>query len=140
MLKHLIKNEYRTLKASEVKKATDFIQGKCSEYYFLDYLRCTNGNVDDAIEFYLLDDRLRSLFTQYLIRFEIQLKTDFVKCVQDSTHSSSFWNHKKYYLLDARNPRANGKSSKYYLMRKKIKNQMLMTNHLELFKKSKIIT
>lgn len=124
MLKHLIKNEYKTLKPSEVKKATDFIQGKCSEYYFLDYLRCTNGNIDDAIEFYLLDDKLRSLFTQYLIRFEIQLKTDFVRFVQDSTHSSSFWKHKKYYLLDARNPRSNGKASKYYLMKKKIQNNI----------------
>lgn len=55
MLKHLIKNEYKTLKPSKVKKATDFIKGKCNEYYFLDYLRCTNGNVNDAIEFYLLD-------------------------------------------------------------------------------------
>lgn len=124
MLKHLIKNEYKTLKPSEVKKATDFIKGKCSEYYFLDYLRCTNGNIDDAIEFYLLDDKLRSLFVQYLIRFEIQIKTDFVQMVQDSTHSSSFWNKRKFYLPDARHPRVRGRASKFYLMKKKIASNM----------------
>lgn len=124
MLKYLIKNEYKTLKPSDVKKATDFIAGKCSEYYFLDYLRCTNGNVDDAIEFYLLDDKLRSLFTQYLIRFEIQIKTDFVKMVQDATHSSSFWNKRNFYIEEARHPGKNGKASNFSRMKKHIRNNM----------------
>lgn len=106
------------MKPSDYRKAVTFIEGKCSQYYFLDYLRTTNGNVDDAIEFYLLDDRLRSLLAQYLIRFEIQLKTDFVDGVQASTKCSSFWNKRKFYLPDARHPRARGRASKFYLMSK----------------------
>lgn len=120
MIKHLLKHEYPNLKGAEYRKALSFIDGKCNQYYFLDYMRCTNGNVDDAIEFYLLDDKLRSLFTQYLIRFEIQIKTDFVDSVQTSTHCSSFWNKRKYYLPDARNSRVRNKASKFHLMKKKI--------------------
>ena len=77
MLKHLLKKEYPNLKKAEYEKAVSFIEGKFIQYYFLDYMRATGGNVDDAIEFYLLDDRLRTLLTQYLIRFRIQLETDF---------------------------------------------------------------
>ena len=124
MIKHLLNHEYPLLKMSDYKKALLFIDGKCSQYYFLDYMRCTNGDVDDAIEFYLLDDKLRSLFTQYLIRFEIQIKTDFVDSVQSSTHCSSFWNKRKFYLPDARHPRSKGRASKYYLIRKKIASNM----------------
>ena len=95
MIKHLLKHEYPNMTFSDYEKAIIFIEGKCSQYYFLDYLRCSNGNVDDAIEFYILDDRLRTLFVQYLIRFEIQVKADFINYVQTSTHSSSFWSRKK---------------------------------------------
>lgn len=120
MLKHLLKKEYPTIKRSDYQKAVDFIAGKCSQYYFLDYMRTTNGNVDDAIELYLLDDRLRSLLTQYLIRFEIQLKTDFVDCVQASTRCTSFWSKRKYYLSEARNPGKNGKPSIFFKIKKHI--------------------
>lgn len=120
MIKHLLKHEYSKLKASDYKKALNFIDGKCSQYYFLDYMRCTNGDVNDAIEFYLLDDKLRTLITQYLIRFEIQIKTDFVESVQTSTHCSSFWKKRKYYLPDARHPRTRGRASKFYLLKRKI--------------------
>ena len=124
MLKHIIKNEYKNLKSSEINKAIVFINGKCSEYYFLDYLRCTNGNIDDAIEFYLLDDKLRSLLMQYLVRLEIQLKTDFVRTVQESTHSSSFWTKKKYYIPEAKQPGKHGKVSNYTRVKRRIFSNM----------------
>ena len=79
MLKHLLKKEYPNPKKTEYEKAVSFIEGKCSQYYFLDYMRATSGNVEDAIEVYLLDDRLRTLLTQYLIRFKIQLETVFFR-------------------------------------------------------------
>ena len=120
MLKHLLKKEYPSLRKADYEKAVAFIDGKCSQYYFLDYMRTTGGNVDDAIEFYLLDDRLRSLLAQYLIRFEIQLKTDFVSSVQTSTRCSSFWEKRRFYLPDARHPRSRGRASKFFLMKKKI--------------------
>lgn len=59
MKETLIKEEYPFLEESDIKKITSFISGKCSQYYFIDYLRCSNANVDDVIEFYLLDDKLR---------------------------------------------------------------------------------
>ena len=120
MLKHLLKKEYPSLRKADYEKAVAFIDGKCSQYYFLDYMRTTGGNVDDAVEFYLLDDRLRSLLAQYLIRFEIQLKTDFVSYVQTSTRCSSFWEKRRFYLPDARHPRSRGRASKFFLMKKKI--------------------
>ena len=123
-MKHLLKHEYPNIKKADYIKAINFIEGKCSQYYFLDYMRCTNGNVDDAIEFYLLDDELRSLFTKYLIRFEIQIKTDFVEYVQAATHCSSFWKKRKFYIAGARNPRSKGRASKYHLLKKKIINSI----------------
>lgn len=120
MIKHLLKHEYPKISKTDYQKAIDFIKGKCSQYYFLDYMRCTSGNVDDAIEFYLLDDKLRSLFTQYLIRFEIQIKTDFVDSVQASTHCSSFWSKKKYYLIEARTSVKTGRVSNYFRMKNRI--------------------
>lgn len=124
MIKHLIKHEYPELKTKEINKAKAFIDGKCSEYYFIDYLRTTNGNIDDAIEFYLLDDKLRTIFTQYLIRFEIQLKTDFVDSLQQETHSGSFWSKKIFYIEEARYRGNNGKISKYLLIKRKIESNI----------------
>ena len=124
MTEHLIKTEYETLNDSDIETALKFIDGKCSEYYFIDYLRCTNGNVVDAIDFYLLDDKLRSLLTQYLIRFEIQLKTDFVKTVQDSTGSPSFWNNKRFFIPEARQSTIRGKVSSFTQIKKHIQGNL----------------
>ena len=72
-MKHLIKHEYPNLKSLDYKKVLAYIDGKCSQYYFLDYMRCSNGNVDDAIKFYELDIDLRSILLKYIILFEIRL-------------------------------------------------------------------
>lgn len=109
------------MKPADYRMAVNFIEGKCSQYYFLDYLRTTNGDVEDAIKFYVLDDRLRSLLSQYLIRFEIQLKTDFAETVQESTRCASFWKKRKFYIPEARTTSSKGKISKYRLMCKKIR-------------------
>ena len=100
------------MKPADYRMAVNFIEGKCSQYYFLDYLRTTNGDVEDAIKFYVLDDRLRSLLSQYLIRFEIQLKTDFAETVQESTRCASFWKKRKFYIPEARTTSSKGKISK----------------------------
>ena len=49
MLKHLLKKEYPSLRKADYEKAVAFIDGKCSPYYFLDFMRTTGGNVDDVI-------------------------------------------------------------------------------------------
>ena len=120
-MKNILKHEYPNLKNADYKKALSFIDGKYSQYYFLDYMRCSNGNVDDAIKFAMFDDQLRAFLLKYLIRFEIQLKTDFVNSVYEKTRCTSFWEKKKYYLPDTRISHKKGKTSKYYLLKKKIK-------------------
>ena len=119
-MKHLLKHEYPNLKHSQYNKALSFIAGKCSEYYFLDYMRCSNGNVDDAIKFYKIDDHLRILIFKHIIRFEIQLKSDFANSLYLNTHDANFWKRKKYYLPDAIVSRSKRKNSRYYLVKRKI--------------------
>ena len=120
-MKHILKHEYPNLKSADYKKALSFIDGKYSQYYFLDYMRCSNGNVDDAIQFSILDEKLRSLLFQNIICFEIQVKTDFAISVSKETHCSNFWKKKKFYLPDATVSRSKGKNSKYFLVKRKIK-------------------
>lgn len=119
-MKHLLKLEYPNLKNSEYKKVLSFIDGKYSQYYFLDYMRCSNGNVDDAIRFSILDEKLRTLLFQNIICFETQLKSDFVICVNSRTHCSNFWKKKKFYMPDAVVPRSKGKNSKYFLIKRRL--------------------
>ena len=120
----ILKKEYPNLEDSEYKKALSFLKGKCSEYYFIDYMRCSNGNVDDAINFYLFDDGLRFLLIKYIIRFEIQAKADFVNIIEEITNCSSFWKRKEYYLPDTLHVRAGGRHSKFYLLKEKIESNL----------------
>ena len=131
-MKHLLKHEYPNLKTSDYKKALAFIDGKCSQYYFLDYMRCSNGNVDDAIQFFAFDDKLRTLIFNFLIRFEVQLKADFVNIVEKKTRSSCFWTKKKYYHPDSLHSRVRGMSSKFYLLKKKILSNIKRTRFVSI--------
>lgn len=119
MAKSLIRQQYPSITGAQIRKINKCISKKCSEYYFLGFLRCSNGNVDDAINFFYLDEKLRSLLAQYLMRLEIQLKSDFARMVEKSTRSKQFWKVRKYYEPNARAKRP-GKRSKYYLTKKKI--------------------
>ena len=73
-MKHLLKHECPNLKNTEYRKALLFIDGRCSQYYFLDYLKCCN-NVADAIKLYDIDDKFRCILFQHLIRFEMDKKS-----------------------------------------------------------------
>lgn len=119
MAESLLKTEYPSITTSEMNKIIKNIHGKCSEYYFLDFLRCADGNVKDAIKFFYLDEKLRSLLIKYLVRFEIQLKNDFAETVQNATGSKKFWAIKRYYLPEARAKR-RGKKSKFERTKKNI--------------------
>ena len=123
-MKHLLKHEYPNLKGSDYLTALSFIDGRCSQYYFLNFMRCSNGNVDDAIRFYIFDDEFRSLLFKYLIRFEVQSKADFIQTVEEATRCKMFWKKKKFYLEDAIHRRVRGRHSKYYLLIKKIKSNI----------------
>ena len=123
MAKSLIEKEYPFVTKDELNKINKVITTICSEYFFLDFLRTTSGNVDDAIGFFYLDEKLRAILVQYLMRFEIQVKSDFAKMVEHETRSKQFWKVSKYYLPEARAKRP-GKRSNYYLTKKNIESSM----------------
>lgn len=100
----LILSDYPTLSVADINKISRFLSTKCSEYRFIDFMRCSNGNVKDAIEFFKFDDALRALLIQYLIRFEIQVKTDFIREVETATESNSFWDNSSYYFESSTRP------------------------------------
>ena len=56
------------------------------------------------------------MLTQYLIRFEIEIESDFAKMVSYSTNSSCFWKEKKFYIEEAKHPEPKGKTSSYTKM------------------------
>ncbi len=123
MPKSLIRKEYPSVTAAELRKINSYISNKCSEYYFLGFLRCSNGNVNDALGFFFLDERLRALLTQYLMRFEIQIKSDFAKMVEKATRSKQFWKVSKYYTPTAR-LRRPGKRSFFYITKNNVQNSI----------------
>ena len=59
----------------------------------------TNGDVKDAYEMFKFDEQLRSILFQYLIRFEIQIKSDFVEYVSKTTGSNTFWSDEQFYIF-----------------------------------------
>lgn len=119
-MKHLLKKEYPSLTNKDYKKALAFICGKCSQYYFLDYMRCSNGNVDDAIKFYLLDFELRPILFRYIIELEIQMKSDFSSIVKKTTKCNHFWEIKKHYIPEATLKDSRGRRSTFDLLIEKI--------------------
>lgn len=56
----------------------NFVNKHCSHYYFLNFIKMTSGNVEDAIELYYFDEELRIALIKYILRFEIQLKRDLL--------------------------------------------------------------
>lgn len=116
----LIDAEYPYLSESDKESYRSFSRDKCSEYYFLGYMRCSNGNPKNAVAFYLLDDKLRSLLLRHLMRLEIQMKLDFVTIVEESSKSDSFWDNPSYYLPSSRVPSAHSPKSKFEITKQSI--------------------
>lgn len=123
MTKSLIEKEYPKVTKEELERIDDVISTKCSEYFFLDFLSTTDGNVKDAISFFYLDEKLRTILVQYLMRFEIQVKSDFAKMVENDTGSKQFWKDSKYYLPETRVKR-HGKMSYFHKTKNNIEKSM----------------
>lgn len=124
---NVIETFYPNMSDEDMKKCKNFISKKCSEFYFLSYLKLTNGNVDDAILFFKFDERLRALLLQYVLRFENQIKTDFALEVEQKTGSESFWTNSSYYLRSASAQKPNGFSSDFTYTKNKIGNWIKMS-------------
>ncbi len=120
---NLIRKDYPEMSSNDLKLIDAFIWNKCSEYYFIDYLRCTNGNALDSIEFYKFDEDLRAILTNFIIRFEIQLKTDFVKKLYVTTNSEHFFKDKSFYLKSALSRNNKFSESTFEFIVAKIENE-----------------
>lgn len=96
----LIKSDYPTITEQDYQKICKEISRKCNEYYFLDFLKCTEGDVDDAIDLFYFDEKLRTILLKYIMRFEIQIKCDFAEMIENATGSTSFWADSSFYYLD----------------------------------------
>lgn len=106
----LIKQAFPSITKEELKKLGKNINDKCSEYYFLDFLKATNGNIDDAYKLFIFDEKLRCLLLKYVLRFEIQIKNSFVDYVSKATNDDSFWNNSQYYIFKKQQDFINLKS------------------------------
>lgn len=124
----LIKERFPSLSEEELLSVNKFIAHKCSAFYFLDFLQTTSGNVDDAKELFKLDERLRVVLMKYLLRFEIQIKNDFIQYVEKATKSASFWNDSSFYLSNFLKPRFSGAKSDFSFLLSKIKESLSNLN------------
>lgn len=92
----IITNEV-TLSNDQIDKVNNFVKNNCSYYFFLNFIKITNGNVDDAIMLYHFDEELRNIILKYILRLEVQMKKDYVDSVEKIYGSSSFWNDPNVY-------------------------------------------
>lgn len=93
---NIITNEI-SLTDEQINKVNSFVLNNCSYYFFLNFIKITNGNVDDAIVLYYFDEELRNTILKYILRLEVQMKKDYVDSVEKVYGSSSFWNDPNIY-------------------------------------------
>lgn len=103
MKRDFIKETFPELSNKQIRNLRSRISGKCSEYYFLDFLRATNGNCADAYRLFIFDERLRCLLLKYVLRFEIQIKNSFVENVAETTGDIYFWKKREYFIFKSEN-------------------------------------
>ena len=94
----ILKNAFPNIPEEKLIALKSRINDKCSEYYFLDFLKTTKGSINDAYRLFIFDERLRCLLLKYVLRFEIQIKNSFVEFVSDETGDESFWNKEEFYI------------------------------------------
>ncbi len=99
MAYELIKKSFPDLSDESLDALNKKISKKCSEYYFLDFLKTTEGNIEDAYLLFLFDERLRCLLMKYVLRFEIQIKNDFISLLLANTKDDYFWSNKDNYIF-----------------------------------------
>lgn len=98
MATEILKEAFPDIPEDKVTALKIKIGDKCSEYYFLDFLKATKGNTSDAYRLFIFDERLRCLLLKYVLRFEIQIKNSFVEHVVKETGDVHFWKNPKYYI------------------------------------------
>lgn len=116
-----------SLDKKQKSAVTRFVNKNCSYYYFLNFIKMTSGDVKDAIALYHFDEELRLVLLKYILRLEIQMKKDFIDCVESNTKDYSFWNNKVHYKKNYLVPSKSGKSS-FDIMQNEILRRMKEMN------------
>ena len=99
MITSILKKRFPLLTEEDIKKIHSKIGDKCNDFYFVDFLKATRGNIDDAYRLFKFDEELRSLLLKYILRFEIQIKSDFMTCLIKTTGDERFWENNENYIF-----------------------------------------
>lgn len=108
-----------TLTTKEKDLLERFINGRHNYYYFKNFLDITSGNLRDAIALYEFDRRLRIVLFNYILKFELILKHDFLTFAERAGASTTFWNNSSYFLRAATIVSKNHTYSKFDALVKK---------------------
>lgn len=95
----IIKKTFPELEEKQIKRIQEKIGDKCNAYYFLEFLKTTDCNIDDAYRLYKFDEELRSTLLKYVLRFEIQIKSEFFSSLNKVTNDDNFWQKKENYIF-----------------------------------------
>lgn len=107
---------------------TKFVNKNCSYYYFLNFLRISNGNVSDAIKLYYFDEDLRKVLLKYILRLEVQMKKDLIMEVEGINGGKTFWNDPQYYKRKYTTKQKNRPNSNFIITTNKINAQIKKMN------------
>lgn len=99
MPSNILKKHFPQLEEKDIKTIRSKIGDKSNDFYFLEFLKATSGKIDDAYRLFKFDEELRSFLFKYILRFEIQVKSDFMSCLIKSTGDESFWEKKENYIF-----------------------------------------
>ena len=99
MANSILKKVFPTLEEIDIKRIHSKIGDKCNDFYFVEFLKATKGNVDDAYRLFKFDEELRSFLLKYILRFEIQIKSDFMSCLIKATNNECFWEDENNYIF-----------------------------------------
>lgn len=119
----IITNEIN-LNNGQINKVNEFVKHNCSYYYFLNFIRITNGNVDEAIELYYFDEDIRKVLLKYILRLEVQMKKDLISSVETLNNGNTFWNNATYYKPSYSSTKGHRKFSNFTINVNKISAQM----------------
>ena len=96
----ILKKHFPELTEKDIETIRSKIGDKSNDFYFLEFLKATSGKVDDAYRLFKFDEELRSFLFKYILRFEIQVKSDFMSCLTKATNDDSFWQKKENYIFN----------------------------------------
>ena len=99
MVDSILKKHFPSLTEEDIKRIHSKIGDKCNDFYFVEFLKATRGNIDDAYGLFKFDEELRSLLLKYILRFEIQIKSDFMSCLIKATDDERFWENEDNYIF-----------------------------------------